>query len=269
MFRLCAVLLVATCASAGSPSLDDAYRQMYNLRFDAAHRTLQEYQQLHPDDPMGPVSDAAAYLFSEFDRLHILQGEFFTEDENFRHTAPLTPDPAVKREFERAIERSRQLAARALAHSPNDRDAQFAEILRLGLHSDYLALVEKSYLSALSEMKLGRALAESLLAADPTYYDAYLAIGAENYILSQKPAPVRWLLRMTGSATDKTQGIEKLRLTAEKGHYLLPYARLLLAVAALRDKNSSQARDILQDLAREYPANKLYSQQLAKLTEPK
>jgi hypothetical protein len=263
-FLLSAALLVPT-AFAGSPSLDDAYRHMYNLQFGNAHRALQDYERLHPDDPMGPVSDAAAYLFAEFDRLHILQAEFFTEDDSFRHAAKLTPDPAVKRQFEAAINKAQQLSARALAKSPNDRNAQFADILRLGLHSDYLALVEKSYLAALSEMKQGRTLAESLLAADPSYYDAYLAIGAENYILSQKPAPVRWLLHMTGSATDKTQGIEKLRLTAEKGHYLLPYARLLLAVAALRDKDTSQAERILQGLAREFPSNQLYTQQLARL----
>jgi hypothetical protein len=60
-------------------------------------------------------------------------------------------------------------------------------------------------------------------------------------------------------------GISNLRITAEKGHYLLLYARLLLAVAALRDKDTAQARTILQDLAREFPSNPLYGQQLARL----
>lgn len=273
MFRLslsAALLALASMAQslAGSTPLDDAYRFMYNLQFENARSTLRDYQRLYPNDPMGPVSDAAAYLFAEFDRLHILQAEFFTEDNSFRHAAKLNPDPTVKREFEAAMNRAQQLSARALAKSPNDRNAQFADILRLGLHSDYLALAEKSYVAALSEMKQGRALAESLLAADPSYYDAYVAIGAENYILSQKPAPVRWLLHMTGSATDKSEGIGKLRLTAEKGHYLMPYARLLLAVAALRDKDLGQAKRLLQGLAREYPSNPLYSQQLARIAMP-
>jgi len=51
--------------------LDAGYLQMYNLQFDQAHRTFAEWRRLHPDDPMGPASDAAAYLFTEFDRLHI------------------------------------------------------------------------------------------------------------------------------------------------------------------------------------------------------
>ena len=52
---------------------------------------------------------------------------------------------------------------------------------------------------------------------------------------------------------------------AEKGHYLLPYARLLLGVVALRDGDRNQAREILADLAREFPNNKLYVRELARL----
>ena len=103
------------------------------------------------------------------------------------------------------------------------------------------------------------------MAINPSYYDAYLAVGVENYILGLKPAPVRWLLRVYGAQTDKDLGIEKLRLVAAKGHYLLPFARLLLAVAALRDKNRNQARDLLAGLAREFPHNKLYQRELDRL----
>jgi hypothetical protein len=114
-------------------------------------------------------------------------------------------------------------------------------------------------------MKNGRILAEKLLAINPSNYDAYLAIGVENYILGSSPAPVRWILQIFGAQTDKLQGMEKVRLTAEKGHYLLPYARLLLAVAALRDRNRDKARDLLDGLAREFPNNPLYSRELARL----
>src|SRR5208337_4627670 len=104
-----------------------------------------------------------------------------------------------------------------------------------------------------------------ILAIDPSCYDAYLAVGVENYILGLNPAPVRWLLRIYGAQTDKDQGVENLRTTAEKGHYLVPFARLLLAVAALRDKNRDQARDLLAGLAREFPNNRLYRRELERL----
>src|SRR5262249_54456782 len=154
------------------------YRQMYNLHFAEAHETFRQYQAANPNDPMGPVSDAAAYLFSEFDRLHILQSEFFTHDQHFITDHKLVPDPDVKKRFEAALEATKALAGRA----PDDRNARFAMVLRSGLHSDYLALIEKRYASSLNEMKAGRIEAEKLLAAYPDLYDAWLAVGVENYM---------------------------------------------------------------------------------------
>jgi len=42
------------------------YESMYNLDFAAAHHQFDAWQRLHPEDPMGPVSHAAAFLFDEF-----------------------------------------------------------------------------------------------------------------------------------------------------------------------------------------------------------
>ena len=271
-FYISAILLLAANAATAEPEtglaarqLDSGYNQMYNLEFDAAHRTFGEWQRLHPDDPMGPVSNAAAYLFAEFDRLHILQSEFFVHDANFTHARKLSPDPVVRQAFDRELATSEQLENKTLAQLPADRNALFAMVLTRGLRADYEALIEKRNLASLRDIKDGRAVAEKLLAIDPAYYDAYLAIGVENYMLSLKPAPVRWLLQMGGAQTDATRGIEKLRLTAEKGRYLRPYARLLLAVAALREKDRNRAKEILQELARDFPRNRLYAEELSRL----
>ena len=266
------LLLILTLASLHGESilsqgtlLDAGFRQMYNLQFDAAHQSFREWERQHPDDPMGPVSDAAAYLFSEFERLHVLEVEFFIDNSNFLTRHKLSADPAVKQGFDAALAQSEELADRILGRAPQDGNAMFAKVLRSGLNADYLALIDKRNLAALSDVKNSRSLAEKLLAADPNFCDAYLAIGVENYLLSLKPAPVRWLLRVSGAQTDRELGIEKIRLTAERGHYLLPYARVLLAVAALRDKNLNRAREILAELSREFPLNRLYAQQLARL----
>jgi len=260
-----AVPLGAVWCRAATPSIEQAYRQMYDLDFNGAHRTLAAWEHLHPEDPMGPASDAAAWLYGEFDRMHILQSELFVNNNSFFHSRKVSPDPAVKQKFEADLAAGRQLAERVLARSPTDANALLARMLCTGLHSDYLALIEKRYVAALSEVKATRELAEKALAIHPDLYDAYIAIGEENYILSQKAAPVRWILHMSGSQTDKDTGIEKLRLTAEKGRYFGPYAKLLLAVADLRDKNVAHARQKLAWLAAEFPHNRLYREELAKL----
>jgi len=238
---------------------------MYNLDFDGAHRSFEQWQQQHPADPLGPVSDAAAYLFGEFDRLHILQSQFFVDDSSFRGMKKPAADPAVRLRFEDDLDKARKLSDAILRRSPQDKDATFAAVLRMGLRADYLSLIEDRNLQALSEMKNGRIMAEKLLSIDPGYYDAYLAVGVENYMLSLKSAPARWLLRLSGAQTSKEQGVQKMKLLAQNGHYLRPFARLLLAVQNLRDKNQAVAKELLAGLVRDFPGNQLYAHELEKL----
>lgn len=256
-----AALCITLSGNAEPSLLDLGYGQMYNLQFEEAHRSFARWQALRPEDALGPASDAAAYLFSEFDRLHILQSEFFTHDDHFITDRRLAPDPVLKRNFEAALATAGVLAAR----TPQDPNARFAAVLCHGLRSDYLALIDKRYKSSFSEMKSARTIAEQLLLSSPDYYDAWLAIGMENYMLGVKPLVVRWILRWQGAQTDRAAGLARLRLTAERGRYLAPLARLMLAVAALRDHDTNRARELLAGLSREFPGNPLYGQELARL----
>jgi hypothetical protein len=76
---------------------------------------------------------------------------------------------------------------------------------------------------------------------------------------------VRLLLRLTGSLVDREKGMEQLRMTAQYGHYLEPFAKLLLAVAAIRDHNLARARDLLSELHNRFPNNQLYLRELNRL----
>src|SRR5947209_3334572 len=80
LFQACALQAVPL---VDSEPLDHGFRQMYNLQFADAHQTFEGYSKAHPEDPLGHVANAAAYLFSEFDRLKILQSEFWVEDQPF------------------------------------------------------------------------------------------------------------------------------------------------------------------------------------------
>ena len=269
-FAACAFMFAVFFAAPAhacsvSSGLQAGYLQMYNLDFPAAHKTFMAWQQEHPQDPMGFVSDGAAHLFSEFNRLHILEFDLFTEDAKFKSRSELTPDANVKVAFNHDLDQANKLAEQTLSRDPKDQGAILAEILANGLRGDYVALIENRDLASLSYMKKSRTLAEKLLASDSSCYDAYLAVGAENYILSLNSAPVRWILHLTGSQTDKQEGIARLKLAAEKGSYLAPYARLLLSVAALRDKDTKTARALLQGLASEFPHNDLYAKELARI----
>ena len=100
--------------------------------------------------------------------------------------AKLAPDPAVKTEFESELAKSDAAANKILAQKPDDKNALFAQVLANGLRGDYTALIEKRNLASLSYMKTSRTIAQKLLTVDPTCYDAYLAVGVENYLLGHQ-----------------------------------------------------------------------------------
>jgi hypothetical protein len=261
---LAALLLMLTLwpahiADALAPTeIEQGFQSMYNLDFQKAHQDFSAWEQMHPADPMGPVSQAAGFLFGEFARLDILESQLFTDDKNFEARTKLSPDPKVREQFDGAVDRGDKLADAALKVHADDSNALFAKVLAMGLRSDYAAMIDKEDLAALSYMKQGRILAQQLLQQKPDAYDALLAVGVENYLTGIKPAPVRWMLRLGGIKPDKEQGIRELELTAAHGNLLKPFAKLLLAVAALRDKNDAQGCQLLHELAVEYPRNPLY-----------
>jgi hypothetical protein len=264
---LLVIALFTVPASAVVCNVDSGYRQMYNLDFLGAHRTFLSCETERPSDALPHVSNAAAYLFSEFDRLHILEVELFTDDSRFDARAKPKPDPAVRDAFMAELAQVERLTQPVLAANPNDRDALLAQVLANGLRSDYAAMIEKRNFASLGYMKTSRQLAQRLLQLDPSCYDAYLAVGVENYLLGINPAPVRWFLYLGGAETDKDAGIERLRLTAAHGRYLAPFARLLLAVAALRNHDPNTARSLLTALSRDFPNNQLYGRELARIPQ--
>jgi hypothetical protein len=265
-----AIFLMATAGQQaqaarplGGSLLDDGYRDMYNLRFNDAHNKFQQWITTHPADSMGPGSDAAAYLFSEFERLHIIDVQLFANQDRFDSRGKLTPDPNVRKNFEDRLNQAGTMADAALKQNPHDARALYVKTMISGMRSDYALMIDKKDLAALNYSKEASALSKQALAADPHLYDAYLASGVENYMLSLKFAPLRWFLSMTGAQTSREEGIRLLKLTADQGYYLSPFARMMLAVAALRENHPQEARNILIELKKEFPLNALYDRQLA------
>jgi hypothetical protein len=250
--------------TAVSP-LDCGFTGLYNLNFDGAQENFSTSQRMHPDDPMGPASEAAGFLFSEFNRLGVLEAQFYENDTAFVNRPKLTADPSLRDRFQNAITRSEILARAKLARDPKDRDALFALTLSSGLQADYAALIEKRNMASLHFSKQASASAQQLLAVCNDCYDALLATGFSKYIIGSTAAPVRWILRMGGLPADKQGGIADLHTTAEHGHYLAPFARILLTIAYVREKDRPRALQLLAGLRHEFPGNTLFPREIANL----
>jgi hypothetical protein len=245
--------------------LDHAYRAMYNLNFDDAFRDAEQAKTAAKDDPLPWVAEACAALFREFDRYHILRSELFASDNAFDARKPHTWDPAHRRQFEEALTGAQGIAKRRLAGDKNDAKALFALALVNGLQADDAALLAKKNMAALSFTRTANEYADRLLAHHPDYYDAYVATGMGKYIIGGKAAPIRWILRLGGLKGDQEEGVRELKIAATRGHYLAPFAKILLAFDDLRHKQKAAAQEKLSELHTQFPGNPLFTQELAKL----
>lgn len=269
MSRLLALLFTAVSlfAGEGSDPIAQALDRMYRLQFPAAHELLNRYIAGHPSDPLGYSMRAAAYLFSELDRLRILEGEFFANDKRIIERKGMKPDPAIRTAFYQTIQKARELAATQLAQKPRDENALFASCLAAGLQGDYMALVEKRQLASLTYAKEAQSHAVKLLDGNSRFYDAYLTMGITEYLLGSVPFFVKWFVRFEKAEGSKSVAVRNLEMVAKQGRYFGPFARVLLSIVHMREKRPDLAEMYLSGLAREYPENPLYPHELKRLRE--
>jgi tetratricopeptide (TPR) repeat protein len=249
------------------PELDAGFRLLYELKFAEARTHFEARQKSHPDDPLGSASEAASYLFEECYRQGILTSEFFLDDKRFLGKIPLRPDPELRAAFFAADQQAQDLAQQRLKTNADDPNALFAVTLSLGMQANYASLIDKHQLDSLKKVREADAYAKKLLAVAPDAADAYLGLGMANYFIGSLPGTKKFFLGFAGIHGDKKAGIQQLGIAAEHGHYLRPFAKILLALAALREKKTEVARTQLKELVAEFPENPLFASELAKLKD--
>lgn len=265
MTRFWLLLLLASALRAESPTpLDRGFLELYHLRFAEGRRLIQEWVIEHPDDPMGPAALAASHLFEEFEAHGVLSSEFFLDDDTFLGGIKGEPNESRMRRFRDANALARQLAENVLKKDPNNGEALLAITMGLGMQANAASLIEKRQLEALRLTREGDNWARRLLLAAPRLLDGYMALGATSYIIASLPFYKRALLRIGGIKGDKQDGMNSIAKTAQGGHYLRPYAKIMLALACLREKQAERARLLLGELVTEYPGSPLFRREYEK-----
>jgi hypothetical protein len=247
------------------PELDAGFHLLYELKPEEAHKQFEAWQKSHPEDPLGSASEAAAYLFEECYRQGVLTSEFFLDDRRFLGQIPLKPDPKLRAAFFAADKQAQDLAQRRLKTSPDDANALFAMSLSLGMQADYASLIDKRQLDSLKKIREADTYSKKLLAIAPNAADAHLGLGTANYFIGSLPGIKKFFLSFAGIHGDKKAGIQQIEIAAYRGHYLRPFAKILLALAALRENKPEVARAQLSELVAEFPENPLFARELAKL----
>jgi hypothetical protein len=247
------------------PELDAGFHLLYELKPAEARQHFEAWQKSHPEDPLGSAAEAASYLFEECYRQGVLTSAYFLDDNRFLGKVPIKPDPELRSAFFAADKQTLALAQPILQKNPDDANALFAMTLSLGMQADYASLIDRHQLDSLKMIREADSYAKRLLAIAPEGADAYLTLGAANYIIGSLPGLKKFLLGFAGIHGDKKLGLQQLRIAADQGHYLKPFAKILLALVALREKKPEIARVQLTELVAEFPENPLFASELAKL----
>jgi len=168
------------------------------------------------------------------------------------------------RDFDAAIHSARKLATQRLAKDSRDPEALYALTLSAGMESDADMILRKRNMEALKRLKEANTHAKVLLAERPDAQDAYVALGSANYIIGSLSGGFRAMLWFGGIHGNKKLGMEQVSKTAEGGRYLQPFAKIMLALAARREKQNALAQKLLRELTEEFPESPLYPAEYAK-----
>lgn len=257
--------MCAPAFGAESPLLDEAVDKLYRFQFAASRQVLDRVAAAEPGSPLPYAFRAATYLFEELDRLGTLEAEFFSGDDWAYDKKKLTPDPQARASLQQALRDAESRANAALKVNGSDKTALFAMTIVQGVTADYMALIDKRQFGSMTPSKKSNNYAQQLLRLDPKFYDAYLTAGFSEYVVGSLPFFIRWFVKWDGVAGSKEKGRANLELAAREGHYFRSFAKILLAICAMREKRPRDAQTIMAGLSREYPENALFRRELGKL----
>jgi hypothetical protein len=248
--------------------LESGYRHLYELNFEAGRKDFQAYQKMRPDDPLGKASEAASYLFEQFNQKGVLTSEFFLNDEKFLGGVEGSGAANKNAAFLEANNQAREQAKARIKRNPKDLQGLLVLTITDGMESDYDALIIKKQIDGLKMMRNAETEANLVLAIDPSEQDANVALGMSNYVIGCLPSYKRMFVWFGGIHGDRTRGMDQMQSAAEHGHYLKPFAKVMLALAYEREHKPERAKELLAELATEYPNNPVFVRELALVNNP-
>jgi len=251
------------------PELSAGFDLLYRQRFAEAREAFANWESRNPEQPFGQVAIAAGYLFEELSHQGVLTSDFFLNEKKFLHGIEGNPDPERMSHFRDALARACELARERQKTNPKDGEALLALTLAAGMESDAESILQKKHLAGLKSMKKANGYAKELLAQHPDATDAYIALGIANYIIGSQSGGTRFALWFDGVHGDKKLGMEQVARTVEDGRYLRPFAKIILALAARREKQDALAQRLFRELNEQYPDNQQFTSEYAKaMSEP-
>ena len=249
----------ATVQSSPSPEQlrRQAFELAYNLDHEEAIALLRQAVAAAPDDAASHRALASIlWLHMLFLRGAVTVDHYLGSFSRARVELKQPPEELVGA-FRHHAERARGLAERKIAANPRDAQAHYDLGAALGLQASYIATVEGRMLAGFRAARRSFDLHERVMELDPARADAGLVVGTYRYIVSTLSLPMRMMAYVAGFGGGRDKGIEMLRATAASDTEARTDAMFALILVYNREKRYDEALQVIADLRRLYPRNRL------------
>jgi tetratricopeptide (TPR) repeat protein len=245
--------------------LDEGLDHFYNLEYDHA---IANFEQLRNDDPSNASWQnhvALGYFYKQLFRAGALEGDLFGASNKYFRTKKLKTDPQLERGFKDANHNAIQICQERLENNESDQAALYSCGVAYAARATHQGLIERSILDSLGSARKANDYHSRLARLNPHYYDAYLIPGLYDFVLGSLPRAVKVLFFFTGLSGDKQRGIRMVEAVVRSGSGARHDARILLTVMYRREKRFADARQTIQELARQFPRNYILPLEVASL----
>ena len=240
----------------------EGFDALYNLDYETARRRFREIATVFPSHPAGYELLAASLWLKTLNESRRLQASLYN-NEGFYKEKDDKVDPKVQAEFRELTRRTKELCEARLKVNPKDTDALYYLGAVEGLKAAWGSMVERSFMSAMTNGKDSVNHHRDLIKLDPTYVDAKVTIGMYDYVVGALPPLVKLGATFIGYRGSKKRGIATLEEVARKGNYARDDAKTMLIALLKRERRYREAYNYASELAAKYPRNYLLKMEAA------
>jgi tetratricopeptide (TPR) repeat protein len=247
------------------PEVREAFQKFYEMDYGEALPRFEAIQREHPSDPIATAYVLDTVLFSELNRLDLLDTTFYANDGFLTTKRGVVEDPRVRDRIRALGGQAIDQANAELKANPNNVDALFARGWTKSLEAVYSGLVERSFTSGLKQALGARSDCDRVLQLDPRYTDAELVVGVDEYVVGALPLAFKILIGFIGIHGTRGEGLALLHNDAEHGVLTRVEANTAMMLFLRREQRYEEAIQIARAMAREYPHDYLFHLEEANL----
>ena len=248
-----------------SERAEAGFADIHNMDYDKARLAFTLLARDYPNHPAPPLYLASILWLEEMLRRQDIALNRFIAPAYFTGKTDHVMPSAERSAFFSYLQKSQDLSKAILQRKPGDMDARYFLAVGYGLRSSFAITVDHSLREAFTNGNRAYASLKKLTEEKPDYYDAYLTVGIYEYVVANIPWYLKWMAYVIGARGSKENGLEHLKMAAEKGQYVRTEAQMACMILYVREHRFAEALELARSLNNRYPRSFFFPINIAQI----